>query len=217
MTCAACRVLLEHLGFADTLEPLPPGPTPEASLDAAAASLAGTSLDDGAQPGADHGAGEAAEGLEPRDDADFFDQHQGMLSFIIADVGTESCAAAMPAAHTTVKHRLPAGLICHWNFALLLIVEPCLQATHISCDTHCVGPHAYTLTLLALYAEETDFFDNLPASTPVTPERSAADLLSPRSPHSPAPTGVCSLLMSHPVRHQKQKLAQPLLSAFLAA
>lgn len=81
MPCAACRVLLEHLGFADTLEPLPAGPTPEASLDAAAASLAGTSLDDGGQPGADHGAGEAAEGLEPQDDADFFDQHQGVLSF----------------------------------------------------------------------------------------------------------------------------------------
>ena len=79
MACAACRVLLEHLGFADTLEPLPAGPTPEASLDAAAASLAGTSLDNGGQPGADQGAGEAAEGLESRDDADFFDQHQGVL------------------------------------------------------------------------------------------------------------------------------------------
>ena len=108
MPCA-CRVLLEHLGFTDTLEPLPAGPTPEASLDAAAASLAGTSLDDGGQPGADHGSGEAAEGLESRDDADFFDQHQGVLTFIFADVGSGSGAATMLAARTTVTDHLPAN------------------------------------------------------------------------------------------------------------
>ena len=91
MASAACRVLLEHLGFAETLEPLPAGPTPEASLDAAAASLAGTSLDNGGQPGADQGAGEAGEGLEPRDDSDFFDQHQGVLGL---DNDLRACCVA---------------------------------------------------------------------------------------------------------------------------
>ena len=140
-------MLLEHLGFADTLEPLPAGPTPEASLDAAATSLTGTSLDDGGQPGTDQGAGEAAEGLDPRDDADFFDQHQGVLSLTFADVATGSCAATMPAAHI-VPHHLPAGLSCLKKLALLLIVESCLKATNISCDTHSVGPQAHTQSLL---------------------------------------------------------------------
>ena len=145
MPWAACRVLLEHLGFADTLEPLPAGPTPEASLDAAAASLAGTSLDDGGQPGADYGAGEAAEGLEQRDDADFFDQHQGVLHFIVADAETGSCAATMPAAHTTFTDHLPAGLACHRDSAHCSLFESSVCKQHTSPVTISMLVHKLTL------------------------------------------------------------------------